>query len=103
MLSVPFRDTSRAPGTQKEQAKTVTTRRLSISRRTLLRGAGVSLGLPWLEAMAPTSALASSKLPKNPVRLGVLYMPNGVNTRTGRRKGPAATSSCLRRSSRWPI
>ena len=45
-----------------------------ISRRTILRGAGVALGLPWLEAMAAPNA------PKNPIRLGVLYMPNGVNT-----------------------
>ncbi len=50
----------------------------SISRRTLLRGMGVGLGLPWLEAMIPSSARAST-LPANPVRLGVLYMPNGVN------------------------
>jgi hypothetical protein len=40
----------------------------------LLRGAGVTLGLPWLEAMA------SSTVPKPPVRLAALYMPNGVNT-----------------------
>src|ERR1700675_2547356 len=50
---------------------------ISISRRALLRGAGVTLGLPWLEAMA---CAASSKLPKSPVRMAVLYMPNGVNT-----------------------
>lgn len=44
-----------------------------LSRRTLLRGAGVALGLPWLEAMAaPTSG-------KPPVRMAALYMPNGVN------------------------
>jgi hypothetical protein len=55
----------------------VTTSR--ISRRTLLRGAGVGLGLPWLEAMVPYSALASSAVPKSPVRLAALYMPNGVN------------------------
>ena len=30
--------------------------------------------------MVPSSLLAASKLPKDPVRLGVLYMPNGVNT-----------------------
>jgi hypothetical protein len=48
--------------------------RNAISRRTILRGAGVALGLPWLEAMAAPNA------PKNPIRLGVLYMPNGVNT-----------------------
>ena len=50
-----------------------------ITRRTLLRGAGVALGLPWFEAMMPRSARAASQLPKNPVRLAVLYMPNGVN------------------------
>jgi Protein of unknown function (DUF1552) len=48
----------------------VRTRNSLISRRTLLRGAGVALGLPLLEAMTPNS----------PVRLAVLYMPNGVNT-----------------------
>ena len=54
--------------------------RRSISRRTLLRGAGVALGLPWLEAMIPSRGMASSALPKSPVRMAVLYMPNGVNT-----------------------
>jgi hypothetical protein len=47
-----------------------------ISRRTLLRGAGAALALPWLEAM---EARAAS--PKLPVRLAVLYMPNGVNVK----------------------
>jgi hypothetical protein len=51
----------------------------SIGRRTMLRGMGVALGLPWLEAMIPSSARAASALPKSPVRLAVLYMPNGVN------------------------
>jgi len=53
--------------------------RTSMSRRTLLRGVGVGLGLPWLEAMIPSSVLAASSAPKSPVRLAVLYMPNGVN------------------------
>ncbi|MBM3768752.1 MAG: DUF1552 domain-containing protein [Acidobacteria bacterium] len=44
-----------------------------ISRRTLLRGAGCSLGLPWLEAMAAVPGA------KPPVRMAFLYMPNGVN------------------------
>ena len=44
-----------------------------ISRRTVLRGTGVALGLPWLEAMASTAA------PKPAVRMAMLYMPNGVN------------------------
>jgi hypothetical protein len=54
-------------------------RNRTISRRTVLRGAGVALGLPWLEAMTPTSLSAASKA-KLPVRLAVLYMANGVNT-----------------------
>ncbi len=52
---------------------------MKISRRTLLRGAGVSLGLPWLEAMMPSAARAQSQAVKNPVRMAMLYMPNGVN------------------------
>lgn len=54
-------------------------RKLNISRRTILRGAGVSLGLPWLEAMVPAKAFASSKASKSPVRMAMLYMPNGTN------------------------
>lgn len=54
-------------------------RKLNLSRRTLLRGAGVSLGLPWLEAMAPLNAFAASKSAKSPVRMAMLYMPNGTN------------------------
>ncbi len=60
-----------------------------ISRRTLLRGAGVSLGLPWLEAMAaPTSAE-----PKSPVRVAALYMPNGVNVSMWKPEGQGAAFS----------
>lgn len=53
----------------------MTTRR--ISRRTVLRGAGVALGLPWLEAMVPAARGQSTAKP--PVRMAALYMPNGVN------------------------
>ena len=51
-----------------------------ISRRTLLKGAGVALGLPWLEAMMPSTARAVQATNDNPVRMAMLYMPNGVNT-----------------------
>jgi hypothetical protein len=50
-----------------------------ISRRTMLRGVGATLALPWLEAMMPRRALASSTASKPPVRMAALYMPNGVN------------------------
>jgi hypothetical protein len=44
-----------------------------ISRRTLLRGAGAAVALPWLEAMAaPLSA-------ERPRRLAFFYVPNGKN------------------------
>jgi hypothetical protein len=46
----------------------------------MLRGAGVGLALPWLEVMAPATALAASRIAKPPVRMAFLYMPNGVNT-----------------------
>ena len=49
-----------------------------ISRRTMLRGVGASLGLPWLEAMIPSSARAAA-IGKPPVRMAILYMPNGVH------------------------
>ncbi len=55
-------------------------RNLNLSRRTLLRGAGCALGLPWLEAMAPAARATSTGASTDPVRMAVLYMPNGVNT-----------------------
>ncbi|WP_031498661.1 DUF1552 domain-containing protein [Bryobacter aggregatus] len=49
--------------------------KLQLSRRSLLRGAGVTLGLPWLEAMSSAAPAQAA----NPVRMAMLYMPNGVN------------------------
>ena len=46
----------------------------TLTRRTLLKGAGAALGLPWLEAMASATESAAP-----PVRMAFLYMPNGVN------------------------
>lgn len=45
----------------------------SLTRRTLLRGAGAAIGLPWMEAMA-----APKGTDKPPVRMAAMYMPNGV-------------------------
>ncbi len=59
-----------------------------ISRRTLLRGVGATLGLPLLEAMQPLRSLAAAPPdpagapPSRPVRLAFLYMANGVNAST---------------------
>lgn len=45
-----------------------------ISRRTLLKGMGTSLSLPMLSAMAP----AMAAIPKEPLRFGAVYLPNGI-------------------------
>ncbi|KAA5541769.1 DUF1552 domain-containing protein [Roseiconus nitratireducens] len=53
-----------------------------LSRRTLLRGAGAALALPWLEAMMPAAAdaaQAEGQRPEDaPVRMAALFVPNGV-------------------------
>lgn len=48
-----------------------------ITRRTVLRGLGATLALPWLECMLPRSASAAAA-EAAPVRMAVLFMPNGV-------------------------
>jgi hypothetical protein len=48
--------------------------KLSLDRRTFLRGAGVAVALPFLDAMAPALAAA----PTAPRRLGFVYVPNGM-------------------------
>jgi hypothetical protein len=54
--------------------------RTLISRRTVLRGVGAAVALPWLEAMTPLSALASAPAAKSiPTRMAFLYVPNGKN------------------------
>src|SRR6516164_7755319 len=48
-----------------------------LSRRTLLKGAGVAVGLPFLESMIPAwtpTAKAATPAP----RFGVVYFPNGA-------------------------
>ncbi|HEY0074756.1 MAG TPA: DUF1552 domain-containing protein [Abditibacteriaceae bacterium] len=60
-----------------------------ISRRTILKGLGVSMCLPWLEstsrpAWANEKSVGKTEAKPNagdgpPIRLAALYMPNGVN------------------------
>jgi hypothetical protein len=45
-----------------------------ISRRTILRGAGVALSLPWLEGVAAVE----DRLTEPPLRMMFMFMPNGV-------------------------
>lgn len=52
-----------------------------LTRRTVLRGMGVAMSLPWLEAMGPLTAWADSPSPQSaaPNRLAFIYVPNGKN------------------------
>lgn len=54
----------------------------SLNRRALLRGAGIAMGLPCLEAMTPAarSAFASPSDPgaPKPIRMAFIFVPNGV-------------------------
>ena len=53
-------------------------RKMSLPRRTFLRGVGVAMGLPLLEAMVPalTAIAKTAATPRS--RLGFIYVPHGV-------------------------
>lgn len=50
-----------------------------MSRRSVLRGMGATIALPFLNAMVPTTRAAQAQAAKFPVRMGVVFMPNGVH------------------------
>ena len=49
-----------------------------LSRRTFLRGAGVTLALPLLESMIPAATLLGQTAAKARTRLGAIYFPHGA-------------------------
>jgi hypothetical protein len=52
-----------------------------ISRRTVLRGIGTTVALPFLEAMLPrplAAAVGATARPRPPRRMAVIYVPNGA-------------------------
>lgn len=49
-----------------------------LSRRTVLRGAGVTMALPWMESL-PCFADTPATAQAFPKRFGVLFMGNGIN------------------------
>lgn len=61
------------------------TRTWQVSRRTMLRGLGTAIALPWLDAMAPlgTRSLvraATAGAPSdNPLRMAFVFVPNGAH------------------------
>lgn len=51
----------------------------ALPRRTILRGLGVSLALPWLESMVPALTALSRSAAAPAKRFGVFYVPNGMS------------------------
>jgi hypothetical protein len=54
---------------------------MTVSRRTVLKGIGAAISLPWLEAMGPLNGWAAdTPVAKSaPNRMAFLYVPNGKN------------------------
>ncbi|MFT5299667.1 MAG: hypothetical protein ACI87E_001894 [Mariniblastus sp.] len=64
--------------------QSVTMTHPKISRRTVLRGLGTALALPWLEAMSSAAPLIANTtfrqaIETPPVRMAFLYVPNGMH------------------------
>jgi hypothetical protein len=59
------------------------------SRRTFLRGVGVTMALPWMESLAVWGDVAAQAAPASqaPVRLAVLFAGNGFHSREWWAKG----------------
>ncbi len=68
-----------------------------LSRRTLLRGMGTVLALPWLEAMGPLSCWAGNTTVAQaaPNRMAFLYVPNGINMEDWRPGNPGSLPTDL--------
>ncbi len=67
----------------------------ALPRRTVLRGIGVSLGLPLLDSMVP--ALSAARATTQPLRTGFFYVANGVSIKEWHMKeaGPITELSPL--------
>ena len=71
--------------------------KMSLPRRTFLRGLGTTLALPLLDAMVPAATAIAKTAAKPAPRLGFIYIPNGANIATRTLRTPC---SQLGRSSR---
>jgi hypothetical protein len=52
--------------------------KMSLPRRTFLRGAGAAIALPLLEAMVPAATALANTAAKPQPRFGAIYFPNGA-------------------------
>jgi hypothetical protein len=70
--------------------KTNERRRFQLSRRTFLRGVGVTMALPWLESMPVWGAETRGVSSATPKRFAALFMGNGINGNHWSAKGAGA-------------
>ncbi len=59
----------------------------SLSRRTFLRGVGVTMALPWLESMPVWGDVKATAASKPPVRFAALFAGNGFHSKEWWAKG----------------
>src|SRR4249919_3067473 len=52
--------------------------KMSLHRRTFIRGLGANVALPFLDSMVPAFGGASAAAAAPTRRLGVVYVPNGI-------------------------
>ena len=52
--------------------------KMHLSRRTFLRGVGVSIALPFLESMVPAGTALAQTAAKGKTRFGAIYFPHGA-------------------------
>jgi hypothetical protein len=50
----------------------------ALSRRTVLRGIGAALSLPFLDGMVPALTAVAKAASKSPLRFGAIYVPMGI-------------------------
>jgi len=68
----------------------------------MLRGMGVAVALPWLEAMTPAAPLIANVARANqatgsaPVRMAFLYVPNGMHMNHWKPSGPDPRNYALK-------
>src|SRR6266571_6816 len=63
-----------------------------LTRRTFLRGVGVTMGLPWLESLSGwgSEPAARTSAPAHPKRFAALFMGNGISPPNWWAKGSGA-------------
>ena len=72
-----------------------------LPRRTVLRGLGAALALPLLDGMVPALSALGRTAARPTIRLGVVYVPNGIVMDQWTPATGAPGSTCRRSCGRW--